>query len=373
MKILGVDSTGGFSGGGGSYFFKALSQINEVRSIFVKLSKFQFFEELARSFRPYPSPNEKFPWAFFPYHKTAGSFVRRTLNCERMIERMQWKPDVVLQLGVYLSPTMGKKTFPYACYIDATSKMAEREYPPWGEMYRSKVAKLDWMNLQRILFLRASRVFTMSEYTRQSVIEDFHIQPDKVVVVYSGPNIRTLPYFEKDVSNKIILFVGGDFRRKGGLTLLRAFKEVNKRIPTSQLFIVGSSPKISGPGIIVKGFVKKEELTSLYKQASIFAMPSLFDPFPHVFMEAMAFKTPCIGANRDAMPEIIDDGKSGFTVPVQDPMKLAEKMIYLLENEDVAKKMGEEGRRKVEKSFNWDTVSKKITTNLLDLRSSNSA
>lgn len=277
---------------------------------------------------------------------------------------MAWKPDIVLQLGVYLSPTTGKNAFPYACYIDATSKMAEREYPPWGEMYRSKTDKTNWMNLQQVLFLRAYRVFTMSEYTRKSVIEDFHVHPDKVVAVYSGLNLAMLPSFEKNVSNKMILFVGGDFRRKGGITLFRAFKEVKRRVGDAKLFIVGSRPKISGPGITVKGFVKKEELAYLYRNASIFAMPSIFDPFPHVFMEAMAYKTPCIGANRDAIPEIIEDGKLGFTILVHDHIKLAEKIIYLLEDENAIKSMGEVGRLKVERSLNWDAVAKRITEKL---------
>lgn len=77
MKILGVDSTGGFSGGGGSYFFKALARTNEVRPIFIKLSKFQFLGDQIRSFSPYPKPYEKFPWSFFPYHKNVGSFIKR--------------------------------------------------------------------------------------------------------------------------------------------------------------------------------------------------------------------------------------------------------------------------------------------------------
>ncbi|MGD0072565.1 MAG: hypothetical protein ABSB71_13515 [Candidatus Bathyarchaeia archaeon] len=132
MKILGVDSVGGISGGGSFYFFKALARIHEVRSMIVKLSKFEILGDRVRAFRPYPNPYEKFPWSFFPYNKNVGSFIKRTQICERKIEEIAWKPNMVLQLGVYLSPTMRKNACPHACYIDATSKMAEREYPPWG-------------------------------------------------------------------------------------------------------------------------------------------------------------------------------------------------------------------------------------------------
>jgi glycosyltransferase involved in cell wall biosynthesis len=365
MRIFGVNSTGGFSGGGGSYFFKALGRRNEVKSTFIQLSKFDFCGDLVRSFRPYPNPYEKLPWSFFPYHKNIGSFLRRTQICERKIKNLTWKPDMVLQLGVYLSPFSGNSTFPYSCYIDATSKTAEA-YPPWGDMYRSKKTKLKWMRLQKDLFSNAFKVFTMSELTRKSVIEDYGIRPEKVATVYSGPNIDKLPSFAKNFGSKNILFVGGDFRRKGGIALLKAFKEVNSKIPGAKLFIVGSNPEISMPGVEIKGFVKKTELESLFMNASVFVMPSLFDPFPHVFLEAMAYKTPCIGGNNFAIPEIIENEKTGFTVSVQDHLKIAERIEYLLQDENTAKFMGEQGRQKIEKLFNWDAVAKRVTQALQD-------
>ena len=364
MKILGVESVGGISGGGNSYFFRALARIHDVRSLEIKLSKFDFLRDRMRAFSPYPNRNEKFPGSFFPYNKNTWSFIKRTQICERKIKKMAWKPDIVLQLGLFLSPTTRKNAFPYTCYVDSTSKMSEREYPPWGEMYRSKTDKANWMNLQQNLFSRAFIVFTMSEYARKSVIEDFHVHPDKVAAVYAGPNLDRLPSFEKNVSNKMILFVGKDFRRKGGITLFRAFKEVKRRVRDAKLLIVGSRPEISSPGIIVKGFVKKEELTCLYRNASVFVMPSIYEPFGHVFLEAMAYKTPCIGSSKDAMPEIIEDGRSGFTIPPHDHLKLSEKIVYLLEDENSIKSMGEEGRRRIETSLNWDAVAKRITEKL---------
>lgn len=364
MKILVVCSTGGISGGGDSYLLRALARIHNVRSLEIKLSRLNFLGDRMRAFSPYPNPYERFPGSFFPNNKNTWSYMKRTQICERKIKEMAWRPDIVLQLGLYLSPTTRKSAYPYACYVDSTSRMSEREYPPWGETYRSKTDKTNWMNLQQILFSRASRIFTMSEHARRSVIEDFHVHPDKVAAVYAGPNLDRLPSFEKNVSSKTILFVGKDFRRKGGITLSRAFKEVKKRVGDAKLFIVGSKPKISSPGITVKGFVKKEELTYLYKNASVFAMPSIYEPFGHVFLEAMAYKTPCIGSCNDAMPEIIEDGRSGFTIPPHDHLKLSEKIVYLLEDENSIKSMGEEGRRRIERSLNWDAVAKRMTEKL---------
>jgi len=85
--------------------------------------------------------------------------------------------------------------------------------------------------------------------------------------------------------------------------------------------------------------------------ASVFAMPSIQENFRHVFLEAMAYKTPCIGTAVDAMPEIIENGKTGFLVPPNDHKELADKLILLLEEENLMKRMGEPGRRRVEKYF----------------------
>jgi len=359
-----VDSTGGISGKGKLYLLKALARTNEARSTVIKLSKLELLQDRIRAFSPHINPYEKFPWTFFPYNKSAESFIIRTQISQRTIESMAWKPDVILQLGVYMSPSMRKNGYPYTCYVDTTSRIVEKEYPPWDELYRSRADKEKWMNLQQFLFSGAYKVFTMSEHTRKSVIEDFNVHPDKVAAVYAGPNMGTLPSFEKNTSNKMILFVGGDFRRKGVLTLFKAFKEVQKKVEDAKLFIVGSRPKISGPGITVKGFVKSEELAELYRNASVFAMPSIFEPFGHVFLEAMAYKIPCIGSRRDAMPEIIEEDKSGFNIPAYDHNKLAEKIVYLLEDENAIKSMGTEGRRRVEKFFNWDAVAKRINEEL---------
>jgi glycosyltransferase involved in cell wall biosynthesis len=238
--------------------------------------------------------------------------------------------------------------------------MAEREFPPWAR-YRTEIERRRWSKSQEILFSAACQIFTMSEYTRHSVIQDYQITPDKVCTVYAGPHLDKLPSFEKNTNNKIILFAGKNFERKGGKVLLKAFREVKRRIKDAKLIIAGSKPNASGLDVTAKGFVKKEELLHLYEGASILVMPSIYETFGHVFLEAMAYKTPCIGSMNDAMPEIIDNGKSGFVVPQNDHLKLAEKMIYLLEDEDLIKKMGEEGRRRVETIFNWEKVSMSMT------------
>ena len=73
------------------------------------------------------------------------------------------------------------------------------------------------------------------------------------------------------------------------------------------------------------------------------------DPFPNVLLEAMPYKNPCVGSAVSGIPEIIEEGKTEFLVPHDDYKRLADKLILLLEDENLMKRMGEEGRKRVEK------------------------
>lgn len=118
--------------------------------------------------------------------------------------------------------------------------------------------------------------------------------------------------------------------------------------------------KVNEEKVIVKGLVKQNQLSLLYSEASIFVMPTIREPFGLAFLEAMAFKLPCIGTDIEAVPEIIEDGKTGFIVPVSSPRILAEKFCFLLENDDLMHEMGEAGFKKIKESFLWEKVADKM-------------
>jgi glycosyltransferase involved in cell wall biosynthesis len=97
-----------------------------------------------------------------------------------------------------------------------------------------------------------------------------------------------------------------------------------------------------------------------YVKASVFVMPSLYEPFGIVFAEAMAHKLPCIGTRICAMPEIIDDNQSGFLIPPQNTQLLAERLITLLKNPALCKTFGECGYQKYQRKLSWSRVAEKL-------------
>lgn len=125
--------------------------------------------------------------------------------------------------------------------------------------------------------------------------------PDKVAAVSVFPNLTMLPSFEKNVCNKMILFVGGDFRRKGGITLFRAFEDIKRRVENTKLFIDGSSPKYQ----VVESQLRiceKRRVDLPLQAPSIFAIQSTFEPFGHfswrqwhIKLHGSEARTKCLG------------------------------------------------------------------------------
>jgi glycosyltransferase involved in cell wall biosynthesis len=173
------------------------------------------------------------------------------------------------------------------------------------------------------------------------------------------------------VPNLNILFVGKEFERKGGDVLLAAFSRVRSRVPAARLTIVGPPAARQQAGVTWTGLLRdRVALRACYENAAVFAMPSRCEPFGLVFLEAMAFGLPCIGTNRDAMPEIIADGQSGFLVPPGDEVALAEKLILLLEDAPRATSMGRFGYEQVVSRFQWSHVAERMDRRLAPLSGS---
>ena len=367
ILALGAGGLSGLSGVHGN-LFSALAKKHELVDVIdTRLSGFWKYWNAFYCFLRLPGVSKYLHPAYTVLGKEITHYrmrtkyyvLKRTIACENKIKRINAEYDVILQT-TWIPAIISNPTKPHCIFADFTLKMAEREYPAWARFFCER-DKSKWLELETKSYRNATMVFTASSHTRDSVINDYGVDNKKVVPVYEGVNLKEFPTFEKDYSNKIILFVGKDFERKGGQSLIKAFKEVKKEVPDAKMIVAGCAPQINVPDITVGGYVDHERLLQLYRDASVFAMPSICEPFGLVFLEAKAYKMPCIGSTVDAMPEIIEDGKTGFLIPPNDYKQLADKLILLLEDESLLKKLGEEGRKRMEKCFTWDLVVDKMT------------
>lgn len=298
-------------------------------------------------------------------HQNPWAFDTRTRLAERRIRSVLTEIDLIYQDGAMFMPGFAPK-FPFVSYHDSNVILSANGGAfAHGAHYKGKMLSKT-IDQERSLYEKARIIFTMSDWLKDSIVEDFGIDEGKIHTIYAGTNQR-IDDFDKSYDGKTILFVGKDFERKGGKILLEAFKSVKKQIKDARLVIIGTTLNIDQIGVEVKGLINdKNELEKYYKQASLFVLPSLFEPFGIVFAEAFAYKLPCIGANSCAMPEIIEDGKGGFLVEPNSIGSLSEKIIQILSDESLSKNMGDFGYSKVKKVFDWDVVVNKMITKIVE-------
>lgn len=301
----------------------------------------------------------------FRYHLNLGYYRRMTAAARRQIVDMDPSQyQVILQIGAWYDMTRWskKKVVSYHDGNLATLLASPYGYPPISRRHTDAALKYE-----RELYSRLDLIMPMSRWLADSFIRDNGVPSRKVVPVGAGVNLpRIAETRSRDYSAPRILFVGKAFERKGGAVLLRAFARVRREIPDAELTIIG--PEFSSPpeGVRSLGFVSKSDpdgvdrLLEEYQRASLFVMPSLYEPYGIVFAEAMAHRLPCIGADNCAMPEIIKHGETGYVVPVRDEVALANRLVELLRDPTACRQMGDYGYEKYRREHTWDAVTQRM-------------
>ena len=248
---------------------------------------------------------------------------------------------------------------PYALYVDQTRRMAERGWPEWMPFGRSERTEL--LALEQRMYRDAAHVFAMGRPAEDSLVREYGVDPDGVSVVGGGLSFETMPAPVEPTAAPVVLFVGRDFERKGGDTLLEAFATVRGRLPEARLEIVGAPGRFEIPGVRTHGKVSsRNHLQELYRGARVFCLPSVYEPYGLVLIEAMAHGVPCVGTAVQSIPEILDGGRAGALVPPRDPDALAEAMLSVLTDDVLARRLGSAGRRRVTEALTWDHVAERM-------------
>ena len=306
-------------------------------------------------------------------------FRRRSRVANRWIRLQPVRPDIILQIGATFEIS-AHHGIPFALYCDSNIRMAEHGRASG----HSHAVHLSTDELRAVsareetIYRRAATIFTISERLRRSFIEDFGIPPEHVVAIHAGPNFDVDTVSENDRSpgrarRPTVLFVGRQFQRKGGDVLLDAFGIVREHVPEARLIIIGPQRlEVQTDGVECWGFLDKnvptqrERLLDAYRSADVFCLPTRFEPFGIVFLEAMFFGLPCVGTDAWAVPEMITDGETGYTVPVDDVPALADRLVRLLTNPAEAARMGAAAAARARTEFTWravvDRMMKRIDT-----------
>lgn len=201
---------------------------------------------------------------------------------------------------------------------------------------------------------------------------------EKITVIPNGINIEE---FEINLSKedcktklglplnkKIILFLGNIVAYKGPDILIKAFSKINGKIDNVELVFAGRG-EMKGEliktaddlGIIENirftGYVDEKLKPLYYKSADIFCLPSITkaESFGIVNLEAMACGIPIVSTRLGGIPDVVKNKENGLLVNPNDSESLADAILFLLKNEDIAQKMGNKGKLMV-KNYSWEKI-----------------
>lgn len=245
------------------------------------------------------------------------------------------------------------KELPHFIYTDHTV-LANLRYPE-VDPQRALFSK-PWMALEHEIYDHATKIFTASNFARDSAIADYHCEPERVVCVYTGINVAIAPPAHKDYTAQKILFVGVEWERKGGPEVVAAFKKALVVCPNAHLTIIGCSPTVDVPNCTVVGRIPKEQVAPYYREATIFCMPSRIEPAGIAFTEAAMYKLPIISAISGGVPDRVIHGETGYLISVGDVAALAQYLIELLTSPERCQTFGEAGYRLASEQFTWERV-----------------
>ncbi|MFC4426158.1 glycosyltransferase family 4 protein [Deinococcus navajonensis] len=297
-------------------------------------------------------------------HFNPQLFEQRTEISGQYLNARRGQYDVILQTYLQFAPAPQPPGRPYGLYLDATYEMSRRHYPEDHPL--SARATAHWLRLERATYQGAARMFTWSDFTARSLIEDYGCDPARVVRVGAGTNLMAPSLAEKRYDSQVALFVGIDFGRKGGHDVLQAFREVRQQMPEAELWIVGPRlPKAAPqPGVRWLGRIQdRARLSALYRHAQLFVMPS-FEPWGHVFCEAMGHGLPCIALSVGPASEIVQAEQTGLQVERGSPQALAGALLRLLGDPALAERMGRQAYAEVQQRFTWDLVADRLLPHL---------
>jgi glycosyltransferase involved in cell wall biosynthesis len=217
------------------------------------------------------------------------------------------------------------------------------------------------------MYSNAVHLFAMGKPACESLIEEYGVDPLTVSAVGGGLMFDAMPEPSELVSDPTVLFVGRESERKGLRLLLQAFALVRRELPHARLRVVGPRRKFHQPGVINEGSVDRARLAALYASSRVFCMPSRYEPWGLVFVEAMAHGVPCVGTRVQSIPEILDDGRAGLLIEPHDVCGLAEALLQLLTDWEVASRIGLAGRQRAQELYTWEHVAQRMTPRLVAL------
>ena len=217
---------------------------------------------------------------------------------------------------------------------------------------------------------RCSHLIAITEQVKRLYSKFF--DEDKISVIPLGVDTELFRPANKNRAKEEfeILFTGSLYPLKGVEYLIKSMKYVVSEEEKVKLRIVGEGPEkerlrflVDKLGlknkVIFEGFVSHDKIVKYYQNCDVFCFLTLGEPFGIAILEAMACGKPVIASNRGGPAEIVKDAETGFLVNPKDVRLVAERIIQLIKDTKLRKKMGEKARRTAVEKYSLEKISEK--------------
>ena len=225
--------------------------------------------------------------------------------------------------------------------------------------------------LYPIMLQLSEKIVVVSNAVKQEFIKYLGYDSDKIEVVYNGVVTPNSP--PASLVGYNVLSVGGICRRKGQYTLLKSAEIVINVIPKARFPLAGMFWEKEYSHLLLEERVRMGierkfsfnkwtvDMDAYYQSGAVLVSPSTVEAFGLSMLEGMAHGLPVVTTDSGGPSEIVVEGETGFIVPVNDEVRMAERTLRLLENKELAKKMGLAGRKRVAEFFSQDKFVNEFT------------
>jgi glycosyltransferase involved in cell wall biosynthesis len=255
---------------------------------------------------------------------------------------------------------------PYVVVTDITPAQYDRMAADYNHRPDRGGPMSSWKRrVNQRVFARAAYCVAWSTWVAESLRSEYAVSPDRIAVIPPGVDLDSWHVDRTHWSDRPdyprLLFVGGDFRRKGGEVLLAAIAQLEG----FRVDVVTKSPVRDTDGVFVHSHLRPNdpELIELYRRADIFVLPSLAEAFGIAAMEASAAGLPVVATNVGGLTDIVVHERTGLLVEPGSVSSLASALDRLRTETAFRRRMGESAREHAAEHFDADVNA----TRLLDL------
>lgn len=308
-------------------------------------------------------------WVPVAYHRPGGVIervfwlrpgTRGVLRAATEVQRalLRHRPEAVLfnSPALATSALAWMRRLPATISLDVTPRQFDREGEHFGHRADGNGVVAGFKHRVNRAVVREARVLApWARWSASSLIEEYGADPARVEVVPPGVDLQLWqPSSSPQVGLPRVLFVGGDFLRKGGDALTEWFRSRGRSL--CQLTIVSRHPaalaaRALGAEVRTDLGPNSPELVHLYQQSHVFALPSRSEPFGIAAVEALACALPSVVGRTGGLTDIVEDGVNGYLVAPGDGRALALALETLIGDATRRRRMGAAGRRRAEARF----------------------